>query len=261
VDEEYRGPVLFSNDAGSTVVNELVEPNVLGRKPPLGENARTTGPWASSYETRVLPDFISVFDDPTISSLAGKPLFGHYTLDEEGVKAERVSLVEKGQLVAYLMGREPIRDFPVSNGHGRATATAAAGPHAGNLILGSADPQPDAELEKKLIELAKRRDLPYSLYVERMGPKLEPRLVYRVYTNDGHRELVRGAVFGDLDMRSLRNNLVAAGTAPGFENSLDTVPYSVASPALLFDELQVKRTQATKQKLPEYAAPALEAAR
>jgi len=262
VDEEYRGPVLFSNDAGSTVVSELVEPNVLGKKPALGENARTTGKWSTSYKGRVLPDFINVFDDPTISSLSGQPLFGHYTLDDEGVKAERVSLVEKGQLVAYLIGREPIRDFPVSNGHGRATATAAAGPHAGNLVLESTDPQPDAELKKKLIELAKQRDLPYGLFVETMGPKLEPRLLYRVYTNDGHQELVRGAVFGDLDVRSLRNNLVAVGAAPAFENRLDTVPYSVASPALLFDELQVKRTQATKQKLPEYPAPPLsEAAR
>ena len=262
VDEDYRGPVLFSNDAGSTVVNDLVEPNVLGKKPPLGENARTTGRWSSSYKTRVLPDFINVFDDPTISSLAGQPLFGHYPLDDEGVKAERVSLVEKGQLVAYLVGREPIRDFPVSNGHGRATATAAAAPHPGNLILESTEPQPDAELKKKLIELAKQRDLPYGLYVETMGPKLEPRLMYRIYTADGHEELVRGAVFGDLDVRSLRNDLVAAGAAPAFENRLDSVPYSVASPALLFDELEVKRTQATKQKLPEYPAPSLsEAAR
>lgn len=257
VDEEYRGPVLFSSDAGSTVVSSLVEPNVLGKKPALGENARTTGHWSSSYKTRVLPDFINVFDDPTISSLAGKPLFGHYTLDDEGVKAERVSLVEKGQLVAYLVGREPIRDFPASNGHGRGTATAAASPSPGNLILESTDPQSDAELKKKLIELAKQRDLPYGLYVETMGPRLEPRLIYRIFTNDGHEELVRGAVFGDLDTRSLRNDLIAAGSVPEFENRLESVPYSVGSPVLLFDELEVKRTQITKQELPEYPAPPL----
>jgi TldD protein len=256
-DEEYRGPVLFSNDAGSSVVSDLVEPDVLGRKPRLGENARTTGRWSSSYKTRVLADFINVFDDPTISSFSGQPLFGNYALDDEGVKAERVSLVEKGQLVGYLVGRSPIRDFPASNGHGRATATAAPGPRPGNLILQSSDPQPDAELKKKLIELAKQRDLPYGLYVETMGPKLEPRLMYRIYTKDGHTELVRGAVFGDLDARALRSDLIAAGTTLAFENDLGSVPYSVGSPALLFDELQVKRTQASKQELPEYPAPAL----
>ncbi len=128
VDEEYRGPVLFSNDAAANVVTELVEPNVLGRKPQLGENARTTGKWSSSYKSRVLADFINLFDDPTISTIAGQSLFGNYTLDDEGVKAQRVSLIEKGQLVSYLIGRQPIRDFSASNGHGRAAAPAAPAP-------------------------------------------------------------------------------------------------------------------------------------
>ena len=257
VDEEYRGPVLFSNDAAATVVSELVEPNVLGQKPRLGENARTTGHWSSSYKSRVLPDFISVFDDPTISSISGKPLFGNYSLDDEGVKAQRVALVEKGQLISYLVGREPIRDFPISNGHGRGGANAAPQPHPGNLILQSSDPQPEAELKKKLIEMCKQRDLPYGLYVQTMGGKLAPRLLYRLWVKEGREELVRGAVFGDLDIRSLRSDLIAAGNVPDVEQRFEPVAYSVASPALLFDELQVKRSQSSKQKLPEYPAPPL----
>jgi TldD protein len=257
VDEEYRGPLLFSNDAAATVVTELVEPNVLGRKPQLGENARTTGKWSSSYKSRVLPDFINVFDDPTISTISGQPLFGNYTLDDEGVKAQRVSLIEKGQLVSYLIGRQPIRDFPASNGHGRAAPTAAPSPFPGNLVLQSTDPQADAGLKAKLIDLCRKRDLPYGLYVETMGPGLEPRLLYRIWTKDAHEELVRGGVFGDLDIRSLRSDLISAGTVPAVEDRSAPVWFSVASPALLFDELQVKRTQSAKQKLPEYPAPAL----
>ena len=261
VDEEYRGPVLFSNDAAATIVTDLIEPNLLGKKPQLGENARTTGKWSSSYKSRVLPDFINVFDDPTISMISGQPLFGKYSLDDEGVKAQRVSLIEKGQLISYLVGRQPIRDFTTSNGHGRAAAAAAPSPHPGNLILQSTDPQPDAELKKKLIELCRNRELPYGLYVETMGPRLEPRLLYRVWTKDGHEELVRGGVFGDLDIRSFRSDLLAAGTAPAVDDRSEPVWFSVVSPALLFDELQVKRTQSTKQKLPEYPAPALSAGR
>jgi len=257
VDEEYRGPILFSNDAAATVVTDLIEPNVLGGKPKLGENARTTGKWSSSYKFRVLPDFINVFDDPAISTISGLPLFGNYTLDDEGVKAKRVSLIEKGQLVSYLIGRQPIRDFPVSNGHGRAAAAASPAPRPGNLILQSTDPQPDVSLKTKLIELCKNRDLPYGLYVETMGPGLEPRLLYRIWTKDAHEELVRGGVFGDLDVRSLRSDLIAAGTAPQVEDRSEPVWFSVASPALLFDELQIKRSQSAKQELPEYPAPAL----
>jgi TldD protein len=257
VEEEYRGPILFSNDAAASVVNELIEPNLLGKRPKLGENGRTTGPWSSSYKMRVLPDFINVVDDPTVSSLVNQPLFGNYTLDDEGVKAERVSLVEDGQLVSYLTGREPIRDFPVSNGHGRASATGSPAPHPGNLILETTDPRPDVELKKKLIELAKQHNLPYGIYVETLGPQLDPRLIYRVYTIDGHEELIRGAVFADLDTRSLRSNLIAAGTAPMVENHLESVPFSVASPALLFNELELKRTQSSKLGLPEYGPPQL----
>jgi len=261
VDEEYRGPVLFSNDAAASIVTDLIEPNLLGKKPQLGENARTTGKWSSSYKSRVLPDFINVFDDPTISMISGQPLFGKYSLDDEGVKAQRVSLIQKGQLVSYLVGRQPIRDFTTSNGHGRAAAAAAPSPHPGNLILQSTDPRPDAELKTKLIELCKNRDLPYGLYVETMGPRLEPRLLYRVWTKDGHEELVRGGVFGDLDVRSFRSDLLATGTTPAVDDRSEPVWFSVVSPALLFDELQVKRTQSTKQKLPEYPAPPLSAGR
>ena len=86
----------------------------------LGQNARTIGDWANNYKSRVLPDFLSVVDDPTIASFEGHNLLGDYEVDDEGVKASRVSVIEKGQLVSYLLGREPIRDFPSSNGHGRA---------------------------------------------------------------------------------------------------------------------------------------------
>lgn len=257
VDEEYRGPVLMSNEAAATVVSELVEPNLLGKKPRLGENARTTGQWSSSYKSRVLPDFINVYDDPTITTISGERLFGNYSVDDEGVKAQRVPLVEKGQLVGYLVGRQPIRDFTVSNGHARGGPAAAPAPQPGNLILQSTDPQPDAGLKKKLIELCKQRDLAYGFFVDTMGPRLAPRLLYRIWVKDGREELVRGAVFGDLDVRALRSDLIVAGTQPSAEERFEPVAYSVASPALLFDELQVKRSQAQKQKLPEYPAPPL----
>jgi predicted Zn-dependent protease len=257
VDEEYRGPVLMANDAAATVVNDLIEPNLLGKKPRLGENARTTGHWSSSYKSRVLPDFVNIYDDPTINVVGGERLFGNYRLDDEGVKGERVSLVAKGQLVSYLLGRQPIRDFPASNGHARGPAFASPEPQPGNMVLESTDPHSDAELKKKLIELCKQRDLPFGFYVGTMGPRLTPRLLYRVWVKDGREELVRGGVFGDLDVRSLRNDLVAVGTKPAAEERFEPIAYSVASPALLFDELQVKRSQEQKQKLPEYPAPPL----
>ena len=159
----------------------------------------------------MLPDFLSAVDDPTVGSFEGHSLLGGYVVDDEGIKSSRVSVIEKGQLVNYLLGREPIRDFPSSNGHGRAAVTGSPMPSLGNLIVQTADPVSSDELKKKLIEACKQRNLPYGYFVQTLGPRLNPRLLYRISTQDGHEELVRGAVFGDLDTRALRNNIVAAG--------------------------------------------------
>ena len=254
-EEEYRGPVLFSADAASGMMSELVGPNVLGRRPMLGQNARTIGEWANNYKSRVLPDFLSVIDDPTVTTYDGHALMGAYSVDDEGVKPSRVSVIEKGQLVNFLLSREPIRDFPNSNGHGRAGVTGPPLPGLGNLIVQSADPISSDELKKKLIEACKQRNLPYGYFVDTLGPRLTPRLIYRVSTQDGHQELVRGAVFGDLDTRALRNNIVAAGKEVDSEDQLDPVAQSVVSPGMLFDELEVKRGDTAKQKLPDYPPP------
>jgi TldD protein len=257
VDEDYRGPVLFSADASSDVFADFVGENVLGLKPDLGQPARTKGAWASSYKTRVLPDFFSVVDDPTLATFDGKTLMGHYDVDDEGVKAVRVSLIENGKLVNYLLGRQPIRDFPASNGHGRARIpTNNPGPSLGSLIVRSSETLSREELKKKLIDLCQQRDLPYGYYVETLGPRRAPRLLYKVWVIDGREELVRGAVFGDLDARSLRNDVVAAGDDVNVDNLTMNIPHSVVAPSILFDELEVKRANTNKNKLPEYPAPA-----
>ena len=259
-DEEYRGPVLFSADAASTVFSDLIGDNILGVKPDLGQPARTKGGFATSYKSRVLPDFLSVVDDPTLASVNGRSLMGKYDIDDEGVKAMPVSVIENGKLVNYLIGREPIRDFPVSNGHGRARLPQNyPGPSLGNMIVRSSESLSPEELKKKLIELCQQRELPYGYYVETLGPQRTPRLLYKVWAKDGHEELVRGATFGDLDTRTLRNDLIAAGNDIDVENHPLNIPHSIVNPSILFDELEVKRANANKDKLPEYPAPTVAA--
>jgi len=259
-DEEYRGPVLFSADAASTVFSDLVGENILGVKPDLGQPARTKGSFATSYKSRVLPDFLSVVDDPTLASMNGQSLMGNYDIDDEGVKAMPVSVIENGKLMNYLMGREPIRDFPASNGHGRARLPQNyPAPSLGNMIVRASESSTPAELKKKLIELCQQRELPYGYYVETLGPQRVPRLIYKVWAKDGHEELVRGAMFGDLDTRTLRNDLIAAGNDVNVENHPLNIPHSIVNPSILFDELEVKRANANKDKLPEYPAPTIAA--
>jgi len=256
VDEDYRGPVLFSADAASDVFNGMVGGNVLGKRPRPGESARTTGDYASNYKSRVLPVFLSVVDDPTLKTFAGKTLLGAYDADDEGVRAVKVTVVEDGLLVNYLLGREPIRDFPESNGHGRAAPGSFPSASLGVLLLKSAEAQSPDELKKKILQMVADQGKPYAYRVDTLGPGNSPRLLYRVYA-DGHEELVRGAVFSELDVRALRSNLIAVGNDPLVSNRSGGVPTTIICPSLLFDELEVKRADTSKDKLPDYAAPPL----
>ena len=257
VEEEYRGPVLFAPDAANDVIMSLLGTNVLGRKPQLGKPNRTVGAFATSYKTRVLPNFATLVDDPSLKNFQGKSLVGSYEIDSEGVKAQTVVLVDNGSLTNYLIGREPIRDFTTSNGHGRAAPGAAPQPNPGVLIFKSSDPQSPEELKKRLIQMVTEQGKPYGYRVDTLGPGNSPRLLYRVYAGDGHEELVRGAVFSELDVRSLRADLIAAGNDPLVDNRTGGVAVTVITPSLLFDELEVKRADTSKDKLPDYPAPPL----
>jgi len=257
VEEEYRGPVLFAADAADDIVSSLIGQNLLGQKPQLGKPNRTTGAFATSYKTRVLPNFLSVVDDPTLKDFQGKSLVGSYAVDSEGVKAQAVNTIENGMLSNYLVGRQPIRDFPTSNGHGRAAPGSFPGPSLGVLVVKSSDAQAPDELKKKVIQMVKEQGKEYGYRVETLGPGNAPRLLYRVYAKDGHEELVRGAVFNELDIRAIRNDLIAVGDDPLVSNRAGAAPTTIISPSLLFGELEVKRADTSKDKLPDYPAPPL----
>jgi TldD protein len=254
VEEEYRGPVLFAPDAADDVIASLVGSNVLGRKPQLGRPNRTTGAFATSYKTRVLPNFLTIVDDPTLKNFQGKSLVGNYDVDDDGVKAQPVTVVDNGTLVNYLLGRQPIRDFPASNGHDRAGTGTFPAPNLGVLVVKSSEAQSADALKQRVIHMITEQGKPYGYRVDTLGPGNAPRLLYRIYP-DGHEELVRGAVFNELDVRALRSDLMAVGNDPLVSNRAGGIATTVISPSLLFDELEVKRADTSKDKLPDYPPP------
>lgn len=253
--EDYHGPVLFSGDAAADVFNKLFVPNIEADRPDVGTTARTQGVYQSSFKTPVLPSFLSVVDDPTLRNFEGQALLGAYKVDDEGVPVEQVDIVERGKLLNYLIGREPVKDFPDSNGHGRAALGQAAHSHAGVLIVKSAVPLSTEALRAKLVAYAKQqgRDV---YEVETLSGELVPRLLYRVSPN-GKRTLVRGAVFDELDQRAIRSGIVAAGGKPYVAQVIGPVPETTIAPEVLFADITVKRASEEQQKLPYYAPPVL----
>jgi hypothetical protein len=254
VDEEYHGPLLMSADAGADTLRSLLAGSVTATRPKLGTEARTNGPLASSYQARIMPESMSVVDDPTLKTFDGKGLLGAYDVDDEGVPAQAVKLVTDGKLVNYLLGREPVKDFPTSSGHGRGSIATGARPSISVLKITDANGLSDAELNQKLLGMAKERGLASVYYVETLAGARNPRLLYRI-TADGKRELVRGAEIDDIDLRALRSSVDAAGKDLFLQNSFGDIPVTVIAPALLFDDATVKRANEKNEKLPFYPPP------
>jgi predicted Zn-dependent protease len=254
VEEEYHGPVLLSSDASSDVLRALVASGVTATRPRMGTEARTNGPFASSYHARVLPEFMDVVDDPGLKTFEGKDLVGAYNVDDEGVPGQAVKLITAGKLQNYLLGREPVRDFTESNGHGRAAVAGPARPAIGVLKITAESGVSDEELNRKLLDMARERGLKSAYYVETMGGALLPRMLYRIDV-DGRRQLVRGAVLDDLDQRALRSSVEAAGKELWVANYMGEVPETVLAPALLLSEVTVKRANEKNEKLPFYPPP------
>jgi len=210
VEEEYHGPVLLSSDASADALRALVTSGVTATRPRLGTEARTNGPFASSYHARVLPEFLDVVDSPSLRNFDGNSFLGAYDVDDEGVPAQAVKLIAGGRLEGYLIGREPVRDFSQSNGHGRAGIAGPPRPAIGVMKVTAQNGLSDEDLNRKLLDMAKDRELKSVYYVATLGSGLTPRLLYRV-SPDGKRELVRGAELDDLDQRALRSSVEAAG--------------------------------------------------
>ena len=253
--EDYHGPVLFSGDAASDIMNRLFVSNVEADRPELGTTSRTGGAYTSSYKARVLPEFMNVIDNPLETKFAGRATLGAYQVDDEGVPAQSVDVVTNGKLENYLVGRTPVKDFPASNGHGRAAPGAPAHSRSGVMIFTTTKPQSATEINQKLLSMAK--DQKRNVYaVETMGGEV-PRLLYVVHP-DGSRQLVRGASFDELDNRSLRSEIIAAGNDPYVNESLGALPQTTIVPSLLFGDIGVKRATEEQQKLPYYPPPPLQ---
>jgi len=146
-----------------------------------------------------------------------------------------------------------VKDFPQSNGHGRAGITGAARPAIGALKVTAKDGLSDDELNRKLLDMGKDGGLKSVYFVQTLGGGA-PRLLYRI-TLDGKRELVRGAELDDLDQRALRSSVEAAGKDLFVANSFGDVPETVLAPALLLNDVTVRRANEKNDKLPFYPPP------
>ncbi len=260
--EQYTGPVLFEPIAAGMVFEALFAHAVCARPIPLGSG----GGWGDmSLEKklglRVLPRSFHVYDDPGPEEYEGTVLVGAYKYDDEGIPATRVSIAEKGILKNLVAGRAPTKKITKTTGHGRTAGYGDAQATTGCLYISDTLAMSPDELRQELIQAARDEGLEYGLRIAAMQPggygDLGPPIyAYRVFVEDGREELVRGLEFLPVETRALKR-ILAAGSERKAYNSLAGVPHSIICPAILMEELDLKKNVEEFDKLPILKSPAL----
>jgi len=261
---DYTGPVLFESRAAAALVAQVLGPSLNGARPPVAfqpvvdqlmSSLGARSDWSGKVGVRVLPATVNLIDDPLAKDFKGTLLIGGYNIDDEGVPAEKVTIVENGKLQNLLMSRRPGSDFEKSNGHGRAAFLAEPKPTMSNLFFSSSETVSKDDLKKKFLEACRAEKLEYCLVVRQMdNPTLSilhqedfsellasfggnaatdrlPLVVYKLYASDGHEELVRGARISGFNARSLRN-IAAIGNDDFIYNYMQNQTTGVSGTAL-----------------------------
>ncbi len=287
------GAVLFEGLAGAQLTKLLLADHLAGTPPPKTASAGSDdggqeSALANKLQQKVAAPLLSAVDDPLLTTGPNKaPLFGAYRVDDEGVPAQRVSLVEHGVLKALLMTRTPRKELVRSNGHARAPRFAGPQAHPGTLVVTAKTGLPRKALLGELARIAKGGGV--TTYVVRLlddgllppgdaddllsmfsfgggghgPPSVRPLVVYRV---DGGKEtLVRGLSLENLEPRSLKD-VTAAGKDAVVYNYVDQgsgfsgVPTTIVAPSLLVSDVDIRRVSGKNRKPPLSPPPGFAAA-
>jgi TldD protein len=272
VAEPFDGPALLSGRAAAVFFHEVLGHRLEGQRQ-RGEKEGQT--FTKKINQPVLPDFLSVVDDPTQQKLDATGLSGWYQYDDEGVAAARVEVIQNGVLRNFLMSRMPIQGFDKSNGHGRAQVGQMPVGRQGNLIVSSTSTVSDAALRQRFIDEIKKQGKPYGLYFEdieggftltqRNQPQafqVLPVLVWKVYPDGRPDELVRGVDIVGTPLATM-NRIVVTGQKTEVFNGIcvaesGAVPVSAASPAILFAEMEVQKRPHSLNRVPILPPPGVE---
>lgn len=270
--DPFVGPAILSGRAAGVFFHEIFGHRVEGHRQ-KDENEGQT--FTKSVNMPVLPDFLSVVFDPTVKEYNGIPLNGWYDFDDEGVKAQRVTLVDKGILKTFLMSRSPIAGFPQSNGHGRRQPGYEVVSRQSNLFVESTNKVSDAQLRQMLIDEIKRQGKPYGLYfdqvtsgyttTQRAGLQaftVVPLTVYKVYPDGRPDELIRGVDIVGTPLASFAKIMATSDKSDVFNGYCGAesgyVPVAAISPALLVREIEVQRKERSQDRPPYLSRPSVD---
>jgi predicted Zn-dependent protease len=268
--EPYAGPSMLTGRAAAVFFHEVFGHRDEGFRQKDVSEGQT---FARKVGESIMPEFISIVDDPTKLRLNKDVLLGSYPFDDEGVPSQRVVLVDKGVLKGFEMSRQPLKEFPNSNGHGRRQLGAAPDSRQGNLIVESNRKVSNAELRRLFIEEIKKQGKTFGLlfddiaggftFTGRGQPqafRVEPLVVYKVYADGRPDELVRGVNIVGTPLLSLMKIVATGDTTEVFNGycgaEWGSVPVSAAAPPMVISEMEVEKKESSTDRPPVLPPPA-----
>jgi TldD protein len=270
LNEPSVGPALLTGRAAAVFFHEVFGHRAEGHRQKDISEGQT---FAKKVGEPILPDFLSIVDDPTEKKEGHEDLLGYYRFDDEGVSTHEVVLVDHGVLKNFEMSRSPLADFPHSNGHGRRQLGATPVSRQGNLIVRSNKAVTNTQLRAKLIELVKDQNKQYGLLIDDIAGgftftgrgqpqafQVQPLVVYKVFADGRPDELVRGVDIVGTPLAALTKIIATGDTAEVFNGycgaESGSVPVSAVAPAILTSELEVQKKQADTDAPPILPPPA-----
>ncbi|HYM12508.1 MAG TPA: metallopeptidase TldD-related protein, partial [Bryobacterales bacterium] len=269
VAEPFVGPAILSGRASGVFFHEILGHRIEGHRQKDEAEGQT---FARKLGEPILPPFLSVVFDPLLKKHDGVELNGWYDLDDEGVKARPVTVVDHGILKTFLMTRSPVAGVASSNGHARRQPGLEVVARQSNLLVESARQVPDAELRRMLIAEIRRQNKPYGLYFRdieggfttttRAGPqafKVIPLVVYRVYADGKPDELIRGVDIVGTPLAAFAKILATSDRTEVFNGycgaESGSVPVSAISPAILVSEMEIEKQRKAQDRPPLLPPP------
>jgi TldD protein len=270
VAEPFVGPAILSGRASGVFFHEILGHRVEGHRQKDEAEGQT---FAKKLGEPILPPFLSVIFDPTLKKYDGIELNGWYDYDDEGVKGQRVTVVEQGILKSFLMTRSPIASVAHSNGHARRQPGREVVARQSNLRVESSKKVSETELRQRLIAEVRRQNKPYGLYFRdirggftttgRAGLqafKVLPVVVYRVFPDGRPEELIRGADIVGTPLAAFGKILATSDRAEIFNGMCGaesgSVPVSAISPAILVSEIEIEKQRTSQERPPLLPPPA-----
>jgi predicted Zn-dependent protease len=270
INDPTVGPALLTGRAAAVFFHEVFGHRAEGHRQKDVTEGQT---FSKKVGDQILPEFLSITDDTTMKKLGAQDLLGYYQFDDEGVPAQRVTLVDHGVLKNFEMSRSPLERFPHSNGHGRRQLGATPVSRQGNLIVQSSKTVTNAQLRAKLIELIKAQGKPYGLLIDDIAGgftftgrgqpqafQILPLVVYKVFPDGRPDELVRGVDIVGTPLAALTKIVATGDTVEVFNGycgaESGNVPVSAASPAILTSELEVQKKESSTDRPPILPPPA-----